>query len=160
MLMTVDDIGSSLDPPSHPTIHALPSMRTSLNLYFLLICCTVFIRKINLSVYREGRGIGRAVRNIINIFIPKPLKVEISLSMAPEHVLKLASCVIGYFVNAVLSGSLLFLSLLNITLIIICDCSIINPGPNSLSIVYNNIHGPTEHFKIVFEISYLFDSVE
>ena len=61
--------------------------------------------------------------------------------MAPENTFKLAGCILNHLSNIMLSGSLLFLSLLNVILIVICNCSILNPGPSSLSIVYNNVHG-------------------
>ena len=61
--------------------------------------------------------------------------------MTPTYLLKLAFHIAKMNVDIMLNGILLFLFILNMILIVISNCSILNPGPNSLSVVYNNIHG-------------------
>ena len=144
MFMIIDTDDSLTDTPSHPVIliHALPNLRISLNLYFLFICSTVLTEKIKkYTKYQKDWGIGEIFSFIVRKFIFKPLIVEVPLCMAPENTFKLAGCILNHLSNIMLSGSLLFLSLLNVILIVICNCSILNPGPSSLSIVYNNVHG-------------------
>lgn len=43
--------------------------------------------------------------------------------------------------DVVLNGLMKFLFILNIFLIVICNTSILNPGPNNFSVMYNNVHG-------------------
>ena len=45
MFMNID-CNNVLNEPGHPSIHALPELRSSLNLYFLLICCTILHKHI------------------------------------------------------------------------------------------------------------------
>ena len=127
------DANERLCAPLHPSIHALPSLRSSLNLYYLLIMCTVFLRHFK-HVLGEKRGTN-AVFKVLHG------RVNLPMGMAPEQTAKLLYSAASSWLGAVPRCSLIFLSVLNITLIVICDCSILNPGPNSLSVVYNNVHG-------------------
>ena len=143
MFMSNDTSGDPLRAPLRPVIRSLPSLRSSLNLYYLLICCTILLRQIKIR-FQDGAGWGmlEVFGAIIKGAVFKPLtEVELTLCMTPEHVLKIVCTLTSNCMGVVLNGSLLFLSLLNLILIVICDCSILNPGPNSLSIVYNNIRG-------------------
>ena len=51
--------------PLQPKIHSIPCLRSSINHYFMVIFCTIFLRHFKL-VYRRERGIGTALTAIFN----------------------------------------------------------------------------------------------
>ena len=132
MFMSIDCNNCIINGTSHPTIHALPNFMSSMNLYFVFTC---------MYVYEDGWGIKTLCNGLITKFLSRPSRAKIPLAMTPKYFLKLVFTIAKKYVDIMLNGILLFLFILNMILIVICNCSILNPGPNSLSVVYNNIHG-------------------
>jgi hypothetical protein len=69
------------------------------------------------------------------------LRMKIPLALTPECILKLAFGITRKVFDITLDGILLVFFVVNMILLVVCNCSILNPGPNSLSIVYNNVRG-------------------
>ena len=132
MFMSIDCNNHIISDTGHPTIHALPNFMSLMNLYFIFTC---------MYVYEDGWGVKTLCNVIIANFARRPSRVKIPLAMTPTCLLKLAFHIAKMNVDIMLNGILLFLFILNMILIVISNCSILNPGPNSLSVVYNNIHG-------------------
>ena len=126
--------GASLQPK----IHCIPCLRSSINHYFMVIFCTIFLRHFKL-VYRGERGIGTALTAIFNKLL-STTKTDVSPTMSPKQTVGLLFRITNSWLGTMSRCGLVFLSLLNISLIVICNCSLLNPGPN-LSVVYNNVHG-------------------
>ena len=124
--------------PLQPKIHSIPCLRSSINHYFMVIFCTIFLRHFKL-VYRGERGIGTALTAIFNKLL-STTKTDVSPTMSPKQTVGLLFRITNSWLGTMSRCGLVFLSLLNISLIVICNCSLLNPGPN-LSVVYNNVHG-------------------
>ncbi len=110
-----------------PSIKPLPCILTHLNLWFLLITLTIinnYIKKMNnmgddTSIWFMCKYL---IRNVFN----RPLHSVNSF----KKYLRMAT-----------DGLTLFLFSLNIILIIICNPSMLNPGPDHFSDFYNNVQG-------------------
>ncbi len=110
-----------------PSIKPLPTLLTNINLWFLLITFTV----INNSLKRiietvDDTSIFSICKHLFRNLFSRPLH---GVNTAKKY-LSLAT-----------NGITLFLFSLNIILIIICNPSMLNPGPDSLSVFYNNVQG-------------------
>ena len=91
-------------------------------------------------VYRGERGIGTALTAIFNKLLSTTKNWTCPPTMSPKQTVKLLFRITNSWLGTMSRCGLVFLSLLNISLIVICNCSLLNPGPN-LSVVYNNVHG-------------------
>ena len=112
----------------HPTIHTLPDLRTSINQYFLLITVSVILDRVRaIFAYSDGISIAGLCKVLITNTFAKPLLTKVNW--------------LRKMFDVVLNGTLLFLYVLNIIMIAICNPSILNPGPTGVSVLYNNIQG-------------------
>ena len=103
------------------------SIRSYLNLWFLFIACTIFEDKLN--KYGEGSDCTSFLFFVGEIF----------RKIKRRH--RRCNSLIKKFLKFFSDGLVVFLFCLNISLIIICNPSLLNPGPKSFSIFYNNVQG-------------------
>ena len=110
-----------------PSIKPLPSLLTHLNLWSLVINFT----EINRCIKSMGdMGDDTSLFNICKYLFCKAFNRPLcGLNIFQK------------FLSIALDGLSLFLFLLNITLIVMCNPSMLNPGPDSFSVFYNNIQG-------------------
>ena len=116
---------------SHPTIRASQDLKSLTNFYVIFIF---------MYVSKDGLGLW-ALTDMLTAKWSWPARVTIPLAMAPGNVFKLAVNIFNRYLKILRSGMVLLFYALNLVLIVISNSSLLNPGPNSLSVVYNNIHG-------------------
>lgn len=113
-----------------PVIRPMPDLRSSINLYFLLAVFNalgLFIKRCEIDADLSCTG---------KLFaVCRALALELSAKPRDglhwmKHLLYICS-----------NSFVMFLTLLNLLLIIICNPSILNPGPRPISIIYNNMQG-------------------
>ena len=104
----------------HPIIRSLPDIRASVNHYSLLIVVSV--------VLSHAEVISTSLIKLYKRLL-RPCNRKFS---------RLRKVIDD---DVVLNGILLSLLAINLALIVICNPSILNPGPKGLSILYNNIQG-------------------
>jgi endonuclease/exonuclease/phosphatase family metal-dependent hydrolase len=92
-------------------------------------------------VSADGFGIAYITGALVGQFSRIQLRMKIPLALTPECILKLAFGITRKVFDITLDGILLVFFVVNMILLVVCNCSILNPGPNSLSIVYNNVRG-------------------
>ncbi len=129
MFMNLACVISPLSPNVKciPSIKPLPTFITHINLWFLLITFTVINNSLK-RFHQMGDDTGR-------FSICKKLFYN-RLSRPLHDVNTTKKCL-----SVISDVIVLFLFSLNIILIIICNPSVLNPGPDSLSIFYNNVQG-------------------
>ena len=111
---------------SSKIIFALPSLRTHVNLYFLVIIVTALqVQFTRISNFADGTDPFSICGHIFFKVFERPRDTNL-----------FKKCV-----SIFLDVLVIFLCMLNITLIIICNPSMLNPGPDSFKIFYNNIQG-------------------
>ncbi len=110
-----------------PSIKPLPNILTHLNLWFLLITFTT----INKSI-RQMNNIGDDT-SILSIC----KHLFCNVFNRPLHKVS----VFKNYLRMVTDGLMLFLFSLNVILVIICNPSMLNPGPDNFSVFYNNVQG-------------------
>ena len=121
---------ASVSHTPKPVIRPLPDLRCSINLYFLL-----------------------AVFNALGLFIGRcEIDADLSCTCKLFALCKaLALTLVAkprdglhwmkHLLHICSKSFVMFLTLLNLLLIIICNPSILNPGPRPISIIYNNMQG-------------------
>ena len=104
-----------------------PSLRTHINLYFLVIIVTALQVQLNkIGSFVDDTDLLSLCRYLFYGAFVK--------SRCDTNLIK--KCILVF-----LDGLALFLFTLNIILIIICNPSMLNPGPESFKIFYNNVQG-------------------
>ena len=111
----------------YPSNHLITSIRPYLNLWVLLVTFTVIETKVK-ELCKGGD-----CTSLDSIFT-KLFRRIIQRSQCKSNFIK-------KYLGLTLDGLAVFLSLLNIVLIVICNPSMLNPGPKPFSIFYNNIQG-------------------
>ena len=112
----------------HPIIRALPDLRTSVNHYFLLIVVSVVLNQIKaINASTGGKNLLKLCKRLFISAFEKSYNRKFSW--------------LRKVIDVVLNCTLLLLLTLNLVLIVICNPSILNPGPKGLSVLYNNIQG-------------------
>ena len=110
-----------------PIYYSLPNFLTHLNLWFILITFSVIIRGLE--------NMGNVVEDASLLHICRLLFFK-----AMGRSLRQGNFS-GMLLNIALDGLVIFMFILNIFLIIICNPSILNPGPESFSVFFNNVQG-------------------
>ena len=136
MSLEVAILDQPIQEPVTPIIRPLPALRDHLNLYFIFLTVTVILEKLD--------RIGWALIGKTPFYILRYLTNKVFVGVTGN--IKKSSDKFSIFKKALviaLDGLTFFLFLLNIMLIVICNTSILNPGPRSrpLSVFYNNIQG-------------------
>jgi len=131
MLMSADCSNHISSNMSHPLIRLSQDQNSLMNLYVIFVL---------MYVSRDGLGLW-SLTNMLTRWNCYPIRITIPLTIDPSYLFKLAVNILYRYLKILSGGIVLFLYILNLILIVICNSSLLNPGPNSLSVVYNNIHG-------------------
>ena len=134
IMFIIVDVGNGFEIPNHPKTCTFEPPNLSSSMYLYVIYLLMYI-------FEDGWGIKDLTSILFKRISCWSTEIKIPLALAPEQILNLTFTTVKFFCNIAEGGILLSLFILNMILIVICNCSLLNPGPNSLSVVYNNIHG-------------------
>ena len=127
----VIDLSQSASVSHIPSkVKAMPDLRNSINLYFLLAVGTA------LNCF-----IGRCEIDADLSCIGKLLALCKALALKVNSKPKDGLHWMKHMLNICSNSFVMFLTILNLLLLIICNPSILNPGPRPISFIYNNVQG-------------------
>ena len=117
-----------------PVIRPLPALRDHLNLYFLFLTLTVFHENIISANWSLSDMTPFQILN----FLAKRACANIT-----GNIKRTSGNIVRKCLTIALDGLMIFLFCLSIILIIICNPSIVNPGPGNrpITVFYNNVQG-------------------
>ncbi len=108
-----------------PPIYSLPNFLTQLNLWFLLVTFSVIIRSLE--------NMGNVVEDASLLYICKILFLKaMGRSLRKGHLT-------GMLLNIALDGLVIFIFILKILFIIMCNLYILKLGPESFSVFFSNV---------------------